>query len=153
LKRTAFKWSHDHIHLRCRDVEATARFYGEMFGGRVFHRRGGGSTSITEVDLGGLKLFLSPAPTADALEPKGSASRLGVWQLSFRVKDLDAAVAELKGKGVAFPKEPVVLASGARAAFFEGPDGVEMELIQRPPIAARPVNHGAASGSSGWRER
>jgi catechol 2,3-dioxygenase-like lactoylglutathione lyase family enzyme len=141
LEQTTIQWTHDHIHLRCRDVETTARFYGEMFVGVVFRRPGGGPTSITEVDLAGVKLFLSPAPAEDALEPEIGRSRLGVWQLSFRVEDLDAAVTELKGKGAAFTKPAVVLASGARAAFFEGPDGVEIELIQRPPKAARKIGH------------
>ena len=141
MAQPTFHWTHDHIHMRCRDVEATARFYGEMFGGRVFQRRSGGAMSITEVDLAGLKLFLSPAPAEDALEPECGRSRLGVWQLSFGVEDLDAAVTDLKGKGAVFPKDPAVLASGARAAFFEGPDGMEIELIQRPPKAARPIGH------------
>ena len=127
--------------MRCRDVQATARFYGDMFGGQVVERRGGGPTSITEVGLDGLKLFLSPAPAEDAREPECGHLHLGVWQLSFGVEDLDVAIIELKGKGAAFPRGPVSLASGARAAFFEGPDGVQIELIQRPPKAARPIGY------------
>jgi catechol 2,3-dioxygenase-like lactoylglutathione lyase family enzyme len=97
------------------------------------------------VGLAGLKLFLSAAPAEVALGPECGHLRLGVWQLSFGVADLDAAITELKGKGATFPKEAVVLASGARAAFFEGPDGVEIELIQRPSKSVRPIRH-ASSG-------
>lgn len=145
MEPSTIQWTHDHIHMRCRDVEATARFYGEMFGGQVFQRPGGGAASITEVGVAGLKLFLSPAPAEDALGPECGHLRLGVWQLSFGVTDVDAAITELKGKGATFQKDTVVLASGARAAFFEGPDGVEIELIQRPSKSVRPIRH-ASSG-------
>ena len=131
MEPATIRWTHDHIHLRCRDCEATARFYQEMLGGRVLKRRGGGLRSITEVHLSGLRLFLSPATAEDLLAPESTPSRLGVWQLSFGVEDLDAAITELKGKGATFPMDAVRLPSGARAIFFEGPDGVEIEMIER----------------------
>lgn len=153
MEQTTIHWTHDHIHMRCRDVEKTARFYAEMFGGQVFERPGGGALPITEVGVAGLKLFLSPAPAESAPGPECGHSRLGVWQLSFGVEDLDAAMTELKGKGAAFPKEAVVLASGARAAFFEGPDGVEIELIQRPSKSARPISHSSSGRQPERRHR
>ena len=143
------RFTHDHIHLRCRDVDATARFYGETLGGRVLKRPGSGPKSITEVSLAGLRLFLSPAPADDVAEPERDRSPLGVWQLSFGVEDLDSAIRNLKAKGVVFPEDAVVLASGARVAFFEGPDSVEIELIQRPDKSPAPIDQ----DSSGQRSR
>ena len=56
--------------------------------------------------------------------------------IGFRPLNVDAAVAELKTKNVKITTEPrpVTFANGvtARIAFAEAPDGVRLELVQRP---------------------
>jgi predicted enzyme related to lactoylglutathione lyase len=47
------------------------------------------------------------------------------------VEDIDAAVAELKGKGVTFTMDPTSIRPGVRIAFLTAPQNVSIELIQR----------------------
>jgi lactoylglutathione lyase len=47
------------------------------------------------------------------------------------VENLDAAAAELKGKGAHFTVEPVTFTPGTKIAFVQAPQGVLVELIQR----------------------
>jgi glyoxylase I family protein len=68
------------------------------------------------------------------VEPRGQ----GWSHLAFEVADLDAAYAELSGRGITFhvPPEPYPPeAATVRTAFFRDPDGNELELIQ--PLGAR----------------
>ena len=45
--------------------------------------------------------------------------------------NLDAAVAELKGKGVVFTMEPKEIRPGTKIAFITAPQNVSIELLQR----------------------
>jgi catechol 2,3-dioxygenase-like lactoylglutathione lyase family enzyme len=47
------------------------------------------------------------------------------------VKNIDAAAAELRAKGVTFIVEPRELRPGVRYAFIEAPDSIQLELIER----------------------
>ena len=51
--------------------------------------------------------------------------------IGLTVDNVDAAVAELKGKGVAFTMEPKTIRPGVRIAFLTAPQNVSIELIQR----------------------
>ncbi len=76
------------------------------------------------VDFGGARLLINDkAPTGP---PAGSS----VDHIGFKVADLDAAAAELKGKGAEFLMEPIEIAPGVKIAFVIGPDGVMIELSQ-----------------------
>ena len=44
--------------------------------------------------------------------------------------------AELKAKGVKFTRGPETVRPGTRIAFFEGPEGVSVELLERGPHIA-----------------
>ncbi len=46
------------------------------------------------------------------------------------IEDMDAEVANLKAKGVELTRGPFSAPGGPKIAFFEGPDGVEIELIE-----------------------
>ena len=119
----------DHIHVRCLDIASTARFYKDVFDAQVFHRPGA-SPPLTEVEVAGIRLFLSPALESGS-EPYPNLTK-GVWQLAFRVQNLDETLQMLKSKGIPLSKSVLALPSGAKAAFIEDPDGVEIELIERP---------------------
>jgi lactoylglutathione lyase len=51
--------------------------------------------------------------------------------IGLTVPDIDAAVAELKAKGVRFTLDPTTVRPGVRIAFLRGPENVSIELIQR----------------------
>ena len=54
---------------------------------------------------------------------------IGLYSVGLDVKDLDAALAELKTKGARITMEPVPTSVG-RMAFLEDPNGVRFALIQ-----------------------
>jgi len=55
----------------------------------------------------------------------------GLEHIGLGVSDLDAAAADLRGRGVRFVSEPKESRPGVRIASIEGPDGVPVELIER----------------------
>lgn len=54
---------------------------------------------------------------------------IGLYSVGMDVKDLAAALAELKAKGAQISMEPVTTQVG-RMAFLEDPNGVRFALIQ-----------------------
>ena len=55
----------------------------------------------------------------------------GLDHIGLKVADIDAAVAELKAKGVKFTMEPTTIRPGTRIAFLRAPENVSIELLQR----------------------
>lgn len=125
---TKFTW--EHIHLRSPDPAATAAWYEQMLGAEVIRTpQPDGSTRI-DLDLTGQKIFVAqadPAKTGGA----PASPYMGLDHFGLTVTDIEAAVAELKGKGVAFTMEPKTIRPGVRIAFLTAPQNVSIELIQR----------------------
>lgn len=63
----------------------------------------------------------------------GQADRIGMRHLAFAVEDIDATVAELSARGVAF-LSPVQTwqYTGKRLVYLYGPDGILLELAEYP---------------------
>ncbi len=61
---------------------------------------------------------------------EGEKGKKGLYMVGMVVKDLDVEVANLKAKGVELTRGPIRAPGGARLAFLDGPDGVEIELIE-----------------------
>jgi methylmalonyl-CoA/ethylmalonyl-CoA epimerase len=82
----------------------------------------------TEIEL--LESTAPDGPIGKFIEARGQ----GIQHLAFRVDDLEAALAELKAKGVRLIDEkPRYGAGGARIAFLhpKATNGVLIELCQR----------------------
>ncbi|MFC1611770.1 VOC family protein [Myxococcota bacterium] len=126
----------DHLHIYCRDPEASIAFYERHFGAR---RMGGTASargeSLRFLLLGGDTLAVSGFPVG--LEPKdppparGGAypCGYGVAHIGLNVPDLDAAVGALEGAGVTILTAPQH-ARGLSYAYVAGPDGVIIELTE-----------------------
>jgi lactoylglutathione lyase len=71
----------------------------------------------------------SADPTATGPSPQ--TPYMGLEHIGLTVENIDAAVAELKGKGVPFTMEPKTIRPGVRIAFLTAPQNVSIELIQR----------------------
>lgn len=114
-----------HIHLRGTDPAAMLAWYSAQFGGRVDKLKG----RIDGIDMGGVWIL---AQRGDAVPSQGHS----IDHIGFRPINVDAAVAELKARNVKVTTEPrpLTFANGvtARIAFAEAPDGVRIELVQRP---------------------
>lgn len=120
--------------IRVKDMDESIRFYAEVFGMEVVEKRE--RTPQTEGEVATLR-----SPAGDQLLELNwyaEGSRFGtpyvngedLDHLAFDVDDLDAALAELSGKGVEVVIRPGEI-GGWREAFVKDPNGIWIELLQR----------------------
>jgi len=127
---TTYTW--EHIHLRSPDPEATARWYQGVLGAEIVRTKQPGGPERLDLLLGGnQKVFIAPASPTAAPGPAPDAPYMGLEHIGLTVTDIDAAVIELKDKGVRFTMDPTTVRPGVRIAFLRGPENVSIELIQR----------------------
>lgn len=127
----------DHIGIAVASLDESLKFYTDMLGMKLH-----GTETVEEqkvrtafLPLGSTELELLEStapdgPIAKFIENKGQ----GIQHIAFRVDDIDAALAELKEKGVRLIDEkPRYGAGGARIAFLhpKATNGVLIELCQR----------------------
>jgi lactoylglutathione lyase len=124
------KFTYDHMHLRSPNPEATARWYEQMLGAEVIRSMQEGKPRI-DLKLGGANIFIAPVTAGDAVNPPPTTPYQGLDHFGLCVTGIDAIVAELKGKGVKFTKEPTTVRPGVRIAFLRAPEGVSIELLDR----------------------
>ena len=120
----------DHIHVMTRDVAAAGDWFRDFLGGRIVGRVESAERPRIDVDLGGVRLFISPY-SASAGGISSSDHRPGMDHVAFVVDDVDAAVAELSARGVIVLDQPFDSRPGVRAAFLQGPDNIRIELLKR----------------------
>jgi methylmalonyl-CoA/ethylmalonyl-CoA epimerase len=127
----------DHIGIAVPNLEEALKFYEGALGVK--------STGVEEVKEQKVKVSFLPSgdselellestapdgPIAKFIEAKGA----GLQHIALRVDDLDAALAELKAKGIKLIDEkPRYGAGGARIAFLhpKATGGVLLELCER----------------------
>jgi catechol 2,3-dioxygenase-like lactoylglutathione lyase family enzyme len=126
----AARFGFDHIHLRSRDPDATARWFEEMLGAEVLRSLQQGKPRI-DLRLGGQDIFIAQADAAVAPPPSPPYHGLDHFGVIVRDGGLDAATAELKAKGVEFTMEPREARPGVRIAFIRGPENISIELLER----------------------
>jgi catechol 2,3-dioxygenase-like lactoylglutathione lyase family enzyme len=114
-----------HVHLRGPDPAAVLAWYSTQFGGRTAKLK----DRIDGIDMSGVWLLVQKG---DATPSPGHA----IDHIGFRPVNLEASVAAMKSRNVKFTTEPrpLTLANGTtiQLAFAEGPDGVRIEMVQRP---------------------
>jgi catechol 2,3-dioxygenase-like lactoylglutathione lyase family enzyme len=113
-----------HVHLSVKDPAATLAWFQQMFGGERQKLKG----RIDGLRYGGVWLF---AAASQDQTPAPSFDR-AIMSLGLRVPDIHKSTAELVQRGVKFPVEPRALGD-LWYAFAEDPNGVRVELLQRPP--------------------
>ena len=127
----------DHIGIAVENLEATLKVYTDILGLKLAGTETVEEQKVktaflpvgdTEIEL--LESTSPDGPIAKHLEARGQ----GVQHVAFRVDDLEAALAELKAKGVRLIDEkPRYGAGGAKIAFLhpKATNGVLVELCQR----------------------
>ena len=139
-----------HTSFTVSDVDAAERFFVELFG---MERLGGGDYDFDYIRRtvgysdAVLKIAVLGMPgRSDQLlelveyvrprhEPTDTATaRPGNAHLAFVVDDIHAEYQRLKERGVRFKSSPNEVTfginRGARAVYFNGPDGIALELLQ-----------------------
>ena len=61
---------------------------------------------------------------------EGEEGKKGLYMVGMEIEDMDAELAKLKAKGVELNRGPFGAPGGPRIAFLDGPDGLEIELIE-----------------------
>jgi catechol 2,3-dioxygenase-like lactoylglutathione lyase family enzyme len=149
-----FVLSANHVGLTVTDLGRSVDFYRDLLGFEVAYERGevtaeymprlvgipGARLKIVGLDGPGLHVDL-----VEYIEPKGGASAgstsdVGNLHIGFTVDDLWAAYRHLSAAGVRFKSEPVSPTTGPNkggwAVYFVDPDGVTLEMIQKPGIGS-----------------
>ena len=128
-------YSYDHAHIISPDPEAAAAFFVDKFGATIKNTgTAPDGTTMVATDLAGTNIFFkgrAEKPSVDAPPP---GSSYGLEHLGIVTDDLDAAVAELKAKGVTFVQEITNFRPGIRISFLLGPDDTLIELLERKPV-------------------
>ncbi|MDP3879815.1 MAG: VOC family protein [Dehalococcoidales bacterium] len=120
---------HDHIHLTTPDAAKTADFYETMFNARLVNTRktADGRTSV-ELDLNGSRiLIIERGDKASTATETG----YGIEHFGILTDNIEAAVADLKTRGVRFRDEVREASPGLKICFLWGPENVLIELMQR----------------------
>lgn len=140
-----------HLGYAVEDIEAASRFYRESLGAEPGEPEEVAEQGIRAVmfEVGESSIELVEPTRPDSPVGKFLAKRgEGFHHVAFQVDDLDAALAELRTKGVdLIDEEPRTGVGGSRMAFIHPADahGVLTELVELP----RGVTPGAISGANG----
>ncbi len=127
----------DHIHVYCRDPEASVAFYRDHFeAAEVLRDKDDQGQPAIFIALGGQLLYITafPAGMSPADPPvvgDGAYTHgFGVAHFGLRVLDVEAAICELADAGVRVLGGPTHEDTGLVYAYIEAPDGVVVELTQ-----------------------
>jgi len=122
---------YDHVHLRSPNPDETAAYYERMFGAKIIKSVMSNGIERTDMDLGGVMVFIALVPEDADLAEKPEGSFVGLDHLGLRVRDIDRVCDELKTKGAEFTMEPKTIRPGVRIAFVRGPQDVLIEILDR----------------------
>ncbi|GIO15503.1 VOC family protein [Cohnella xylanilytica] len=121
-----------HVAVIASDYERSKRFYAEVLGLTVVAETYREERDSWKLDLavGGdyqIELFTFPGAPERPSYPEAR----GLRHLAFEVDDVDAAAAELRGKGIEAEAVRVDPVTGKKFVFFADPDGLPLELYER----------------------
>ena len=120
---------YDHVHLISPDPVKTAEFYEEMFNAKRVSvgELGEGRVSVM-LDLNGSRVLVM---SQQGTGPSDRVDDYGLEHFGIRTDNLEAAVAELKAKGVKFKEEIREIRPGVKISFLWAPENVLIELLER----------------------
>ncbi|HEX3430997.1 MAG TPA: VOC family protein [Rhizomicrobium sp.] len=113
-------YSESQITLMVPDMDEAVRFYTEKLGLHLKARYG---NEFAVVEAPGLTIGLHPQP------PKPSAQSHPI-SIGLGVESLEAAMEELKARGIEFPAA-IVEDPPVRIAHFAGPAGMPIYLVEQ----------------------
>ena len=115
----AFKLNH--LHLKSPDPKQTADWYVANLGARIVSETGNGGFRL---DLQGL-----PLNVTGKIDGQTHDQVYGIEHIAIDTDDIDGTVEQLKANGAKMLEETNV-GGGRRVCFFEGPQGVCLEVLE-----------------------
>ncbi len=111
-----------HAHLFASDIDASLKFYREMFGGEILFdlNMAGARNVFVKIGQGGLNFYDQRPPDRG----KGAIHHIGI-----QTDDLEGLVAHMKARGFAFRKGITDLEFW-KYVMVPAPDNVLIELFQ-----------------------
>ena len=128
------EFTYDHVHLRSPNPDETAAYYERMFGAKIIKSVMSNGIERTDMNLGGVMVFIAQVPESANLAEKAEGSFVGLDHLGLRVRGIDRVCDELKAKGAEFTIEPKTIRPGVRIAFVRGPQNVLIEILDRDVV-------------------
>ncbi|MXW02849.1 MAG: VOC family protein [Holophagales bacterium] len=116
-----------HVHVFSNDAVSTAAWYAKQFGGEVVAFKGLAPLHSILYDNGGDETWLIVNQVPG--ERTGTDGTV-VDHIGWHTTEYDSWLERLRGDGVKFVVEPMVLDAGHRIAYVEGPDGTKIELVE-----------------------
>ena len=115
----AFKLNH--LHLKTPNPKETADFYVNNLG----------ATVVAETANGGFRLDLHGLPlnVTGKIDTQTHDQVYGIEHIAIDTDDIDGTVEALKAGGATITEETQV-GNGRRVCFFEGPEGVCLEVLE-----------------------
>jgi catechol 2,3-dioxygenase-like lactoylglutathione lyase family enzyme len=121
----------DHVHIHCGDLEKSVKYFQDLFGGREVSRGELQGFPLVRMEVNGMTVALRGVdPKANHFEA-GTGKR-GLDHFGFKVDDMEKTLRELRQKGAEIIGEPKVSPLGLKYAFIDGPEGIKIELIEKP---------------------
>jgi catechol 2,3-dioxygenase-like lactoylglutathione lyase family enzyme len=117
----AFKLNH--LHLKTPDPQQTAQWYVNNLGAKIVSETANGGFRI---DLHGL-----PLNVTKFIDSQTHDQVYGIEHIAIDTDDIDGTVEHLKASGARILEETQV-GGGRRVCFFEGPQGVCLEVLEIP---------------------
>ena len=122
-----------HAHLFASNLDATLKFYQDMFGGKILADLNMAGARNVFLAVGEGRLHFYDQPPKD--EGKGAIHHIGI-----QTDDLEGLVAHMKGKGFQFRKE-ISDFGFWKYVMVQAPDKVLIELFQIIPEKLPPGDY------------
>ena len=112
----------NHVHLKTPDPQKTAQFYIDTLG----------ATKIADVGDIGVRLDLHGLTlnVTKHIESQTREVKYGIEHIAIDATDIQGMIDSLKASGAKILEETSV-SGDRRVVFFEGPDGVQLEFIEK----------------------
>jgi lactoylglutathione lyase len=118
-----------HTRYRVDDLDKTSSFYKDVLGLKEISRH----TSPRGSTLAFFQVPGSEEQIEICHDPKSGPVHVqpDLTHLAFEVDDLEAFAKTAAAKGYPLSDGPTVTSSGSKIAFIDGPEGYEIELIEK----------------------
>jgi catechol 2,3-dioxygenase-like lactoylglutathione lyase family enzyme len=111
-----------HVHMKTRDPKQTLAFYVDNLGATLVADRGANGYTVK---LDELQINITPLIGSQTRE-----QRYGLEHIAVDTDDYPGTMARFRAHGVRVLEE-LPPTNGRRVGFLEGPDGTQIEVIER----------------------
>tara|TARA_B100001146_G_C16174979_1_gene431912 strand:- start:1479 stop:1835 length:357 start_codon:yes stop_codon:yes gene_type:complete len=112
----------NHVHLKTTDPQKTAKFYIDTLG----------ATKVEDIGDIGVRLNLHGLTlnVTTHIESQTREQKYGIEHIAIDSDDIQGMIDSLKANGAKILEETSI-PGDRRVVFFEGPDGVQLEFIEK----------------------